>query len=419
MLYLNSNVQPGAHLRTLLAHEFTHAVCFSERLPSDLNPRGLADEEDWLNEAIAHISENKLGRGWSNLDYRISRFLNEPHAFPLVVSDYYRARLWRNHGCRGATYLFLRWCVDQHGDQILKQLVANPVGGTRNLEWATGIPFEELYRRWSLALYQSGRRIRLESTLTTELRLDSTANPLETDVFQDSSPESSHAQSNGHYSSLDLRGRLSNWALAGPRPVVWDIDSGNQSLSLRGTSTAFVEVHANRSVGPARIRLRADYGTRLQVSVIKIAGDWPTLSARAEWVNPSEAVGGTSVSRGTQEIIRVHVAGTAAENLVVEQIGCERHQGQFWQSVCFAGANLIERKIEVLAVASPADNGAGISECYQLPLSSKHPADTDILVKVVARDARGRRVTAWANLEAPPTHELRITEHSAENRRQQ
>ena len=127
MLYLNSNVRPGPHLQSLLAHEFAHAVCFSVRSPSERYRFGLPEEEDWLNEAIAHLSENLQGCGWSNLDYRVSRFMTQPQAYPLVVHDYYQAGLWRNHGCRGATYLFLRWCVDQFGNDMLPRLIRSPV----------------------------------------------------------------------------------------------------------------------------------------------------------------------------------------------------------------------------------------------------------------------------------------------------
>ena len=174
MLYFNSNLRPDAHLRTLLAHEYTHAVSFSLRLPSSRNPAGLRDEEDWLSEAIAHLAENLHGADWSNLDYRISRFLNDPQRFPLVVADYYRAGLWRDHGCRGATYLFLRWCVDQYGAGLLSDLLRSPATGTRNLERATGVPFPMLYRHWTMALLESGTH----GSRTRELPVPTTAGPL-------------------------------------------------------------------------------------------------------------------------------------------------------------------------------------------------------------------------------------------------
>ena len=102
MMYVNSQTLPGPHLRTLLIHEYTHAVCFSRRTADACGRPRFPEEEDWLNEAMAHCAESLFGGGWSNLDYRISRFLNDPSKYPLVVGDYYRAGLWRCHGCRGA-----------------------------------------------------------------------------------------------------------------------------------------------------------------------------------------------------------------------------------------------------------------------------------------------------------------------------
>src|SRR5579863_952913 len=190
VVYLNSSLELGPSLKTLLAHEYTHAVCFSRRLADPAREMPLAPEEDWLNEAIAHVAENlhpasstasdtnpkrERGKGvipalrvgmagdgkhdvgktyldWSNLDYRIAALLNSPQTSPLVVRDYYRAGLWRDAGCRGATYLFLRYCVDRFGEGLLRDLVDSPLVGRRNLERATGIPFAELFRRWTIAL---------------------------------------------------------------------------------------------------------------------------------------------------------------------------------------------------------------------------------------------------------------------------
>src|SRR5262249_20656664 len=38
MMYLNPELKPGAYLRTLLAHEYTHAVVFSEHVFGDYLP---------------------------------------------------------------------------------------------------------------------------------------------------------------------------------------------------------------------------------------------------------------------------------------------------------------------------------------------------------------------------------------------
>ena len=69
------------------------------------------EEEAWLDEAIAHLAEDSYGFSTSNIDYRVSAFLARPERYQLVVDDYYAADLFRSHGNRGSTYLFLRWCA--------------------------------------------------------------------------------------------------------------------------------------------------------------------------------------------------------------------------------------------------------------------------------------------------------------------
>src|SRR5262249_49964380 len=146
-------LKPGPHLRAVITHEYTHALVFSEHVfgkyLAEFPP---ADEESWLNEALAHLAEDQLGYGWSNLDYRISAFLNSPEKYSLVVADYYGSGLWRIPGIRGATYLFLRWCVDACGVDILTRLIQSNLAGINNLEVATGESFPKLFREWTAAL---------------------------------------------------------------------------------------------------------------------------------------------------------------------------------------------------------------------------------------------------------------------------
>src|SRR5207253_6678528 len=157
MMYLNTDLQPGPALRTVLSHEYTHAVIFSEHVFGSYQPQEpRQDEEGWLNEGLAHIVEDGYGYSWSNLDYRISAFLSAPERYELIVPDYFSAGLFRSHGHRGAAYLFLRWCCDCYGDNLLKQLVQTNLAGTANLEAATHQRFADLFRQWTIALALSG-----------------------------------------------------------------------------------------------------------------------------------------------------------------------------------------------------------------------------------------------------------------------
>ena len=108
MMYLNANLRPGPYLRTVLAHEYTHAVVFCRKSLSQAAGGRLGPEEEgWLDEALAHLAEDLHGFSRSNLDYRVRAFLDAPSAYRLLVDDYYAAGLFRSHGNRGSTYLFL------------------------------------------------------------------------------------------------------------------------------------------------------------------------------------------------------------------------------------------------------------------------------------------------------------------------
>ena len=149
MMYLSTALEPGPHLRTVLAHEYTHAVtlcakAFSVAAGGPVGGGGWLlrphlEEEGWLDEALAHLVEDLHGFSRSNLDYRISAFLSQPVRYRLVVEDYYAADLFRSHGNRGGTYLFLRWCADRFGPALLPALIRSDLRGTENLESATGV----------------------------------------------------------------------------------------------------------------------------------------------------------------------------------------------------------------------------------------------------------------------------------------
>lgn len=154
LILLSPRLTPGAHLRTILAHEYAHAAT---------SGRACGDEESWLDEAMAHLVEDQAGYSRSNLDHRIDAFLAAPEQFPLVVPDDHAAALFRSHGSRGGRYLFLRWCADRRGTEpLLRALASGPSVGVANLEAAAGGPFDELYRAWSIDLYRGSPRPRAD-----------------------------------------------------------------------------------------------------------------------------------------------------------------------------------------------------------------------------------------------------------------
>jgi hypothetical protein len=148
LVCLHPRLASGPHLRTVLTHEYAHAIIFSRRV---LDEGAGREEEGWLDEALAHLLEDELDFSRSNVDHRVRAYLAEPWAFSLVVDDYYTRGLFRSHGHRGAGYLFLRWCVAGRGPQALNALVTSSCSGVENLEASLGRSFEDLFHDWAVA----------------------------------------------------------------------------------------------------------------------------------------------------------------------------------------------------------------------------------------------------------------------------
>lgn len=149
VIFLSSSLEPGDHLRAVLAHEWCHAAVFSRSSVTG-TVRGV--DEDWLNEAIAHVVEHRASGSDTNLSHRIRTFLASPHQSPLVVRDYSHPDYWRHDGCRGAGYLFVDWCLNRRGDQLLKQLVDGPSLSAESIAVAIDTPFSDLFREWTVNL---------------------------------------------------------------------------------------------------------------------------------------------------------------------------------------------------------------------------------------------------------------------------
>jgi hypothetical protein len=238
MMYLNSDLVSGPHLRTIIAHEYTHAIIFSEHVFGGHHPElPPADEECWLNEGLAHLAEDSFGYSWSNLDYRVSAFLSAPERYRLVVPDYHAAGLWRSHGNRGAAYTFLRWCADCYGSDVPARLIQSGIAGVPNLEAATKEPFPELFRHWAAALALSGPNGSVECD-----------KPIR---------------------RIDLRGPLGNRLLCGPYIREAALADQKLEFDLAGTSAAYFLLHSPQSER-SRFVIAGAAAAELQISLIRI-----------------------------------------------------------------------------------------------------------------------------------------------------
>lgn len=369
VIYLHSQLRPGPMLRDLLAHEYAHAVSFSHRQTESPGGTGYPEEEDWINEGVAHLAENLAGTGWTNLDYRISRYLDAPAQSPLLVSDYYRSGLWRDHGCRGATYLFLRWCTDVWGDQLAAALIRSPSAGVNSLERLTGLSFTQLYRHFNVALATNGdppTPAALVSDTGKSLR------PLET---------------------VSLLSRLGSWQLAGPHWEAMTFDESprkeTREVSLKGTATSFVELRPGHAEGTQsfRIRIRGSSNSRLQITLIRCRPDAPSLSAQARWDLASDLTGDPRTAGATVEL-----ASRGAGPLEIEAVAFEQNVDETRRSV----SGQILR--EAIPDHGPLSPDVPRTLRVMVPREQLAGASGPWSVKVVARTPHGRRVSAFTSL---------------------
>jgi hypothetical protein len=364
MMYLSTSLKPGPHLRTIMAHEYMHAVLFSlKSLPGRGTGRPPIEEEGWLDEGLAHLAEDLHGFSRSNIDYRISAFLSQPERYQLVVEDYYAADLFRSHGHRGATYLFLRWCADRFGPELLPALAGSRLKGIANLEQATESSFAELYRRWSVALFESG--------------LDPSGRVPDRD--------------RGGYRSVDMRTPLNDWQLAGPRTWRLEADGPADLWVAAGTSSHFVVVRSS-SAGAVEVKVAAPADAELQVTAIPLPNDMPRLEISARSTS------------GPDGELRLRASIREAGG------GPVRLSALAWEPLAPSASpddpGSCHGELDMLGIASSFGSSelpaGGRLDSRPIPLRGFHPDTVPLVIKLIGTDVRGRRVAAWAEVNRRP-----------------
>lgn len=361
MMCLNAALRSGPYLRTVLAHEYMHAVVYTCKTLDHSDGRKLGPEEEgWLDEAIAHLAEDARGFTTSNIDYRVSAFLSSPERYQLIVDDYFAANLFRSHGNRGSTYLFLRWCVDQFGPELIPRLVRSPLRGIPNLEAATGATFADLYRRWSLAMFLSG--------------LDP-SNPVS---------DGSHDA----YRSTDLRAPWADRELAGPRFRRVRPGAPADRWEARGTSSHYVLVDGDPA-GVVEVEVEGPTEAELQVTALPMG----------------EALARVGLSvcsdRGPDGRIRVLARVTEESGVPV------RLSALAWEPLvpgpCPRAESARVGRLDMLGIAASFGTSAlparGELSSRPIPLPGVADETGPIVLKVLGTDPLGRRVAAWAELD--------------------
>ncbi len=372
MMYLSSALAPDAHLRTILAHEYGHAVIFSRRAFGEVGAQGEligTEEEGWLDEGLAHLIEDLFGYSRSNLDYRISAFLSQPERYRLVVEDYYAANLFRSHGNRGGTYLFLRWCLDRFGTNLLDAMVRSPKRGLENVEAATGARFEDLYREWTVAMALNG------------------VDPGRPDL--------------GGIHSLELRGEMDGWILAGPRIDLVSPGSPAREWDQASTASRYFVLHSPDR-RPLDVKIVAPSGSGLQVTVVRLPEDAPLLDVAAVASRSPRTPAGSQVRFRVKEQggVGVRLGALAWESAVPARLTAGRAPA----------ATLPRGGLDQLAIASKfgssAVRGGGTVLSGPVPLGAFAEDDGPIVFKLLGVDAKGRRVSAWTTLDLKAEDEV-------------
>jgi hypothetical protein len=369
MMYLSTRLKPGPHLRTVLAHEYMHAVAFTRKS----RPAGAGliriEEEGWLDEAIAHLAEDVYGFSRSNIDYRVSAFLAQPERYRLVVEDYYAADLFRSHGNRGSTYLFLRWCALQYGPDLVPTLIQSPLKGATNLEEATGCSFAELFRRWTVSLYLAGLDPAPVPSGGAECRTVSDWTPAED--IELAGPRAARLMPGGPEDRWSATGTSSHFA------VVQSPPAGAAEVTVIGPEDAELQVTAvPLPPGMAQVRLlarssvAADGDLRLRAQIREEGGRSVRLSALA-WaplVPPADA----------------HATGARWGQL--DRLGIASSFGT-----------------STLA-------GRGTLRSGPIVLRGVHAESGPLIVRLIGTDSGGRRIAAWAEINSQAAERERVQE---------
>lgn len=335
LLYLNPDLPAGDALQSLLLHEVAHTALASR--PSLSSSLARPDWDDWLNEGLAHLTEQTGRDEWSNLDYRIAKYWQDSASAPLLVRDYYRTGRWRNHGCRGATFLFLDWCQQQARKRgvtnFVPALMATGKADQEAVEQVCQAPFADLYRAWTVSL-------------ATE-------------------------------SAMSKHRKIGRFLNSGPRFQPWNLTADPaREISVSGSATQFVELHAARS-GWYRLEFAGDPLDSWQLTVIPTSQASPCISLMATW-SRGESSEPMSLEVGSQESLP---AGWQLDEVGYELIREPHPRARNWPAASLLGL------------------GNASNWPIKLPLSSEDILGADAVIKVRFKNSTGQ--VAWSWVEVP------------------
>jgi hypothetical protein len=183
-----------------------------------------------------------------------------------------------------------------------------------------------------------------------------------------------------------LTGRVGDFAVCGPRAAVWDVGDRPHTFAVQGTAVQFVSIRPTYA-GAHRIRIAADPEARLQVTLLRLTDNWPSMEVVASWSASARRDASASSSPGR---LSLAVRSIDGKTLQIQSIAVEQNEAEFKRCEIFEG--------QTLASATMSAECAN-EATFDLPLSTIRPADANAIVKVLARDEHGRSIAGWAILE--------------------
>ncbi len=158
-----------------LAHEYFHLINYSLKTISRFTDSGQIYQEDlWLNEGMAHLSEDLTGHGFDS--FKTAGYYLEEISRASIGGDVDSA-IQMGFGDdtlerRGGAMLFLRYLFEQKGGadysssdagnisgpgaDFLRELNTSIYSGVNNIEKTYGDSFENLFRTWLATLVLDG-----------------------------------------------------------------------------------------------------------------------------------------------------------------------------------------------------------------------------------------------------------------------
>jgi hypothetical protein len=159
-----SCAHPSAQVKRLAGPTFMHELQHMINFTQHVLVRGVPAEEGWLDEGLSKYGEELAARTYLPGDtatfhqyltfgalYDAYQYLNAPVDSYLLI--------FHDNGTLaevGASWLFVRYLMDQYGGALAGRLVQSPFHGPGNIVARTGAPnFQLLVTDWSLANWVS------------------------------------------------------------------------------------------------------------------------------------------------------------------------------------------------------------------------------------------------------------------------